>query len=112
MDTEHAGRNLFWEEEGIKSPSLQDAPGFIPSSVCWALLWARLAEHPLQGEGGAAVVSCLVDENDASSESLPTRQAQMGRIDSRQHHQESVSKPNYGLFPVSRKGHSKPWKPN
>ena len=36
--------------------------------------------------GGAAVVCCLVDENDASSESLPTRQAQTGRIDSRQHH--------------------------
>lgn len=49
MDTERAGRNLFWEEEGIKSPSLQDAPGLIPSSVCWALLWARLVEHPLQG---------------------------------------------------------------
>ena len=71
-------------------------------------LWSILC----RGGRGAAVVSCLVDENDASSESLPTRQAQMGRIESRQHHQESVSKPNYGLFPVSRKGHSKPWKPN
>lgn len=32
--------------------------------------------------------------------------------DSRQHHPVLVSKPQLGLFPGSRKGHSKLWKPN